>query len=364
MRIVHVAPTAFGHDGLFGGGERYPVELARALAAEVDCELVTFGRVARTEEVDGLRVRVLRAVAHLRDGHPAHPVAPALPGALRGADLVHTHHLRATPTRIAALTARATGRPVVVTDHGLSGGDWGGLLPRLFHRFLPVSRHSAHALGAPPGRIRVIYGGADPVRFRPEPAERRDGVLYVGRLTPHKGVDRLLEALPEGARLTCVGSAAHTRHAAERDYPQRLRRLADGRAVRFAGAVPDAELPLLHRRARVLVLPSVHRTCYGREVALPELLGLVVLEAMASGTPVVCSRVGGLPEIVRDGDTGFLVTPGDVDELHDRIATLLGDPARAERLGRAARELVVDRFTWKACAQRCLAAYDEVVASR
>lgn len=128
----------------------------------------------------------------------------------------------------------------------------------------------------------------------------------------------------------------------------------------FPGEIPDDQLPLLYRRAQVLVLPSVHQTCYGRQVALPELLGLCVLEAMASGTPVVCSRLGGLPEVVRDGETGFLVKPGDVDELRDRLATVLGSPGLAARMGRAAREVALERFTWQACAARCLAAYEEL----
>jgi glycosyltransferase involved in cell wall biosynthesis len=111
----------------------------------------------------------------------------------------------------------------------------------------------------------------------------------------------------------------------------------------------------------VLVLPSVQRTCYGRPVAISELLGLSVLEAMASGTPVICSRIGGLPEVVQDGETGFLVTPGDIDELHDRLAALLADPARTARMGRAARDVVLERFTWRACAARCMAAYEELL---
>ena len=126
--------------------------------------------------------------------------------------------------------------------------------------------------------------------------------------------------------------------------------------------MPDADLPALHRRAAVLALPSVERTCYGRAIRVSELLGLVVLEAMASGTPVVCSRLGGLPEIVRDGETGFLVEPGDIDELRARLAELLGDPALAARLGRNARELALARFTWRACAERCLAAYADLLA--
>jgi glycosyltransferase involved in cell wall biosynthesis len=94
-----------------------------------------------------------------------------------------------------------------------------------------------------------------------------------------------------------------------------------------------------------------------------ELLGLTVLEAMASETPVVASRTGGLPEVVRDGETGFLVEPGNVEELGDRIDRLLRDPALARRMGRTAREVVLDQFTWDRTAQRCLAAYNELTAS-
>jgi glycosyltransferase involved in cell wall biosynthesis len=363
MRVAQVAPTPFGREGLFGGGERYPVELARALATEVDCELVTFGRYPHVRvEQGGLRVRVLRALIHLRH-HPAHPVPVGLPAALRDADIVHTHHLRSAPSRLAAVSTRVFGQRLAATDHGLGGGGWGGLLPRLVDRFLTVSQHSAQVLRVPPARTTVIYGGADPSRFHPDGADQRTGVLFVGRLTPHKGVDRLIRALPAGAELTCAGTGGHDPQPPENGYEQLLRRLACGRLVRFTGEVPEHELPVLYRRAQVVALPSVHRTCYGRQVAISELLGLSVLEAMASGTPVVCSRLGGLPEVVQDGTTGFLVTPGNVDELHDRIATLLTDPRLAARMGSRARELVLDRFTWRACATRCLAAYEELLRS-
>ena len=359
MRVVHVAPTAFGVDGIFGGGERYPLELARAVARDVECELVTFGRTPTVEtEPGGLRVRVLRPVAHL--GHRANPLAVDLPAAVARADIVHTHHMRSAPSRLAAVTARSRGRGAVVTDHGLQGGTWGGLLPALFHRFLTVSEYSARELRAPASRTRVIYGGVDCDRYRPDGATERSGVLFVGRLTPHKGVDRLIRALPPGGSLTVVGSGGHDPKPPERDYPALLERLAIGREVRFLGPVPDSELPGLYRGAAVVALPSVHRTLFGRHVAVSELLGLAVLEAMASGTPVVCSRVGGLPEIVEDGVTGFLVRPGDVGELGERLEQLLGDARLAARLGRNARERVLERFTWRACAERCLAAYAEL----
>jgi glycosyltransferase involved in cell wall biosynthesis len=271
IRVLHVAPTAFGQDGLFGGGERYPLELARALAKldGVDCELLTFGPRPRLIDDDaGLRIRVVQPVRYL-GGHPAHPLAPAMISNVTDADVVHTHHLRSTPSRLAAVAARASrpwarSRGLVVTDHGLGGGDWWGLLPRLFDRFLAVSQHSATVLGAPPAKTRVVYGGVDPRRFTPDPESARAGVLFVGRLTPHKGLDRLIAALPDRARLTIAGTGGHDRHPPERNYLEDLRSLAVGREVEFVGAIADEQLPALYRGAAVVALPSVNVTCYGK----------------------------------------------------------------------------------------------------
>jgi glycosyltransferase involved in cell wall biosynthesis len=361
MRVIHLAPTAFGTDGLFGGGERYPLELARGLSSEIDCQLVTFGRrPGLSREAGGLTVRTLRPLGYLH-GHPAYPLAPNLLPALSGANLIHTHHMRSTPSRLAAVAGRLRGQRLAVTDHGLQGGDWAGFLPRLFDRFLTVSAYSAAELRAPPRRTRVIYGGADPRRFAPDPSESRRGVLFVGRLTPHKGVERLIQALPVDAQLTIAGSPGHDASPPESGYPLLLRQLARDHDVTFLSPVSEEALPSLYRRAAVLALPSVHQTCYGRSVRVSELLGLAALEAMASGTPVVCSRLGGLVEVVVDGVTGFLVEPGNVEELRGRLSQLLDDPPLAERLGRNARELVLERFTWRACAERCLAAYAELL---
>lgn len=357
--MTHVAPTVFGDAGLFGGGERYPLELARALAREVPCRLVTFGREpGRVHEPDGLEIVVLAARAYAH-GHPAHPRGAGLVRALRGADVVHGHQLHSRTTAIALCAARVSGRRRVVTDHGLLRRR-GPNPARLVERFLTVSRYSAEILGAPADRTTPIFGGADTHRFHPDPDDRRSGVLFVGRITPHKGIDRLIRALPAGMPLTIVGSAGHDPAWPERDYARLLGRLAASALgpVTFAGTAPDDELPRLMRRHAVFALPSVERTCYGRQVAVSELLGLSVIEAMASGTPVVCSRIGGVPEVVADGHTGVLVPAGDVDALRDALATVLHDRRRRDRMGLAGREVVCERFTWPDCARRCLDGYD------
>lgn len=360
MRVIHVAPTAFGSGGVYGGGERYPLELARALSRRVDCTLITFAPREREHRDGDLRIRILRPLAYVR-GHPARPLALSLPQAIRGADVVHAHHFRSPASVLAALAARLGGVATAVTDHGLQGPSAHALIRRLYHQFLLVSRYSARELGAPHARTDVIYGGADPGRYRPDDAISRRGVLFVGRITPHKGIDRLIRALPAGASLTVAGSSGHDPREPERDYPRLLRRLANGRDVRFTGPVADRDLPALYARARVLVLPSVETTCYGRPVAVSELLGLAILEGMASATPIVASRVGGIPEIVEDGVTGLLTSPGSVAELRDAVARLLGDPVLARRMGAAGRERVLAEYTWDRCAERCISAYQRLV---
>jgi glycosyltransferase involved in cell wall biosynthesis len=361
MRVIHVAPTAFGPDGLYGGGERYPLELCRTLARHVECRLVTFGPTPqRFVEEGGLERVVLRPALHAR-GHPAHPVGGGLLRATTDASIVHFHQMRSAPARVGAVAALLRRQRRVVTDHGLGGGGWGGLLPRLFDRFACVSRYSAAVMRAPTAKTQVIYGGADVHRYRPED-EPRSGVLFVGRVTPHKGIEKLIEALPSEACLTVCGTTGHDKRAPEATYPGLLRKLARGRDVRFVKSVADAELPLLYRRAAVFVLPSVEDTCFGRHIEISELLGLSLLEAMASATPVVCSRVGGLSEVVTNGKTGFVIEPGDVEALRDRITTLLRDAPLARRLGDAARRRVMDEFTWERCAERCLDVYAELEA--
>jgi glycosyltransferase involved in cell wall biosynthesis len=278
-------------------------------------------------------------------------------------DIIHVHHPRALPSRIAAIAALWRGRSRVATDHGLGPGRGRRILAHLFDRFLTVSRYSAEILRSPRHKTTIVYGGADVERFHPEPSGERAGVLFVGRLTPHKGVDRLIQALPRNTTLTIAGTPGHDRRPPEHNYPALLARLAEGRNVRFVGRVGDDELATLYRRARAFVLPSVHETCYGTRIAIPELLGLSLLEAMASGTPVIASNLGGLPEVIVDGQTGFVVEPGNVTELRSRLEQLTGDDRLAAHMGDNARQHVLENFTWERCADRCLRIYEELIGA-
>jgi len=189
---------------------------------------------------------------------------------------------------------------------------------------------------------------------------REPEVLYAGVLIPLKGVHHLIGAfarvVPEfpWARLIVVGRADNQAYAAE--LKRRVAQAGlDGR-VAFAGELPQAELALGMRRAGVFVLPS-----------LSEGLGRVVVEAMATGTPVIGSQVGGIAEIVEDGVTGFLVPPGDEAALADRLRRILANPVEARTIGKRARQFARSFFSIEAYVngyRRLFAMADDILQGR
>ena len=116
-----------------------------------------------------------------------------------------------------------------------------------------------------------------------------------------------------------------------------------------------------YRRALCLVLPSLYRTPEG-ETNVPELLGQTLLEAMACATPVVCTRVASMPEIVEDGANGFVVDADDRRSLADRLRWLASHPNEAAAMGETGRQVVLERFQWNQVVDRCLTAYQSLAS--
>jgi glycosyltransferase involved in cell wall biosynthesis len=181
-------------------------------------------------------------------------------------------------------------------------------------------------------------------------------VLYVGRLLPHKGVDRLLAALPDGMPLTVLGRPY------DESYYGLLQKLARTKDVRFVTDADDATLLNEYRRAWAVVLPSTYVDCYGRSYLAPELMGLTLLEAMACGTPAICSTVGALPEFIRHEKTGLVFE--SVAELREELERLSADSALVDELGAGAREVVVEEYGFAAVGPKMLNIYEELVAER
>jgi glycosyltransferase involved in cell wall biosynthesis len=259
----------------------------------------------------------------------------ALRKAARDADLVHAHWLASM------LVAPAARRPIVLTLHG--SGTAGRLedlklmakAPRLARSLLRRARvvvgvseqltEAAQRSGALDARW--IPNG---VEIPPEIGEEADPpeVLFVGRLSPEKGISELVGAT-RGLNLVVAG-----------DGP--LRHLVPG----TLGFVAPAEVQCLMARAAVVVLPS-HR----------EGLPMVLLEAMAHGRAVVATPVGGTPTLVEDGVTGLLVPVGDTEALREAVTRLLGNPALRRKLGRAGRAKVQEVAGWERVTEATLDAY-------
>jgi glycosyltransferase involved in cell wall biosynthesis len=252
--------------------------------------------------------------------------------AARDADVVHAHWLPS------AAVGLLTGKPVVAQVWG-TDVELAARAPRLARRLLQRARvvvapsnalaERVRALGA--RNVRVIPGGVD-VPAESGPPDEPASVLYAGRLSPEKGVLELVDAA-NGIPLVIAG-----------DGP--LRERVPG----ALGFVPHDELDRLYERAAIVACPSYR-----------EGFGVVCAEAMAHARPVVASAVGGLLDLVVDGETGILVPPGDVAALREALNRLLADEELRRRMGEAGRRRVSDHFSWDAVTGATLAAYREAL---
>ncbi|MEC3980097.1 glycogen synthase [Amycolatopsis sp. H20-H5] len=313
-------------------------------------------------------------------------IAVSMAAALEGHDLAHSHTWYANLAGHLAKLHHAV--PHVVTAHSLEplrpwkaeqlGGGYrisswiereayetadaiiavsGGMRRDVLEAYPAVS----------PDRVHVVHNGIDTELYRPDPGKDvlarhgidpdRPYVLFVGRITRQKGVPHLVRAaaaLDEGTQLIlCAGGADTPELDAEfRGLVAQLEKTRTG-VHWIPEMLPRPEVVQLLTHAAVFACPSVY-----------EPLGIVNLEAMACGTAVVASDVGGIPEVVEDGKTGLLVHYDEKDtaafeaDLAARINELVGDPDRAAALGLAGRERAVGEFGWAAIAERTVAIYE------
>ena len=374
---------------IYGGAGVVADQLSRALAKRMSVEVRCFGE--RSPRDDGIALRGYTPWPRVKADPDGPRFAPALETLSIGlamardavdADVVHAHTWYAD---MGALWISTLYRiPLVVTLHSMEPlRPWkadqlgsGYLLSSWIEKTAVEAAHRVIAVSqgmrddiirhfhVDPARVVVIHNGIDLERFRY--TEARDGlvrrgvkepyVLFVGRITDQKGIFDLLEAapaLPDGVQLVLCASAPDTP-----EIEARLRRTLPRHpnAHWIGEMVPVEEVVQLYSHASVFVCPSVY-----------EPFGLINLEAMACGAPVVASGVGGILEVVQDGITGFLVEPRRPDQLADRIGRLLSDRALARTMGRAGRARVEERFSWDSVAARTeevyAAAIDEFARS-
>lgn len=333
----------------------------------------------RQESLDDFRVvRVaVPRVPRLTGLYFAARVAAEMRGVLGGAryEVIHWH----TPLREGACAARLPGAWRVFTNHTSQFLEWerDGRDRRLARRVL---RHADAVIspsqeltdttisaGFDPERSWTISNGVDATRFSPSvdgsDVRRRYGidadevvVLCPRRLEKKNGVIHWLRALPEV--LARVGDAARVRFLLVGDYPwhdeysdqeavvRAMAELGLGERLVWVKRVPNSEMPAYFAAADLVVLPS-----------LMEATSIAGLEAMATGVPMVATRVGGIPEIVHHEETGLLVEPASPPQLAAAMAELILDAERRRRYGARARRLVDERYTWDAIAGRTVEVY-------
>jgi glycosyltransferase involved in cell wall biosynthesis len=229
-----------------------------------------------------------------------------------------------------------------------------------------VSKYSSGKMvqfyGVDEKKIRVVPNGVDIDRFKPSKVDaklkRQIGldsklcVLFVGRLIPRKGLSFLVEAAKH-----IVEEYEQTLFVVVGDGPlksglrARLEKMNLSRNFNFLGDVNESVLPALYNCADVFVLPSIQ-----------EGQGIALLEAQATGKPVVAFDVGGVREAVRDKETGFLMKP-DSSQLAEAVMKLLSNYSVREKMGSKGREFVSDNFSWDVCAQKMLKVYREAAAA-
>ncbi|MBV8200779.1 MAG: glycosyltransferase [Acidobacteria bacterium] len=373
-RVTVLVPHA---PGLAASWQVGGVEVIAFRYAPEAAEVLGYGRSLEAD----LRVRAgTAAVAPLYVAAARRAVARQLGG--RRFDLVHAHWI--VPNGLAAAAALpgpgAGATPAMAI--GLHGSDvflserrgvrrlvrWALRRARLLTGSSPELVERVCALGFPAARSRVIPYGVDTARFSPDRSRRRlwrerlgigDGaplLLAVGRMAAKKGFGVLTAALP---RLLAELPELHVALAGGGDLlPELAAATAPWRArVHLPGAVLRDSLPDLYRAADVFVLPAVHDE-KGNVDGLPN----VILEAMASGLPVVASGISGIPLAVEDRASGLLVPERDAEALGAALRRLLEDGQEARRMGERGRRKAESELTWDAIAARHREAYELALA--
>jgi glycosyltransferase involved in cell wall biosynthesis len=281
----------------------------------------------------------------------------------RRCDVIHTHWTLSAAA--AWFTAWYHHRPNVVTLHGSEVYQFGrtrlgGMINKFFlsrcDRVLAITQDLADAVvaqGVPRRLIEIVPDGINLSRFEPPTGSREPLILFCGSLIKRKGVNYLLEALPAvlqrypNYRLAVVGQGPE-REALERQTGQ----LGIAGSVDFIGAQSQEQVRGWMQRAKLLAMPS-----------LDEALGIVALEAQATATPVVASRVGGVPEITSP-ETAILVPPADPAALAQALCTLLYEETWKAYSARC-RPFAETRFySWDNVAQDLLKIFDKVIAEK
>lgn len=363
MRIAHLTPTYFGADSVVGGGERYVANVAKAIrhtaaikGYPVEQAIISIGKSDQLFLQDGIVVRLLKnesASPSLMECY-----SQFLWDEIADFDLIHVHQSLTTFGAYASVLTRSSHRALVMTD--LGGGHHpvmvGGRGLDLADGVISISNF-AHSLIASSysGLSLIAVGPIDVDTFRPnQPWDKdRKSIICVSRIMPHKGIDRIVRALPPGLSLTIVGNVYHD------PYYALLKELANGKDVAFVHDASDEELVELYRQAGAFAQGSTSKDVYGTVVRKTELMGLTTLEAMSCGLPVIVSDGGSLPELVPNETIGRVFH--NDDELAAQLIEFRDGVWPNDFSAEAAHQHVADHHSDLAIGERFIRFYRSVL---
>jgi glycosyltransferase involved in cell wall biosynthesis len=300
MRVLHASPTWFSRESVVGGGERWVDNVMAALAVgapgEIEQAMVAIAAQYGLALRNGFCNRIVPNEREQID--PMNALSSDLWSEFANFDIIHIHQSLAEFGAYASCIAASLGKTVVLTDLG------GGASPIMLQGGLGMAdgivsiSEYAHSFIAPLVSVpfAIMTGPVDTNTFcLSSVAVSSPAVICVGRIMPHKGIDRILRTLPSGLKLRVVGRVYNE------EYRAFLVGLAEGKDVDFIFDAPDGSLVELYQRSTLFVQASCMRDLYGNVAPKTELMGLTTLEAMACGLPVIVSADGGsLPELVTD----------------------------------------------------------------
>lgn len=355
LKILVIPPSYFDVNRTVGGGERYAWEYAKALSELAPTTLGLFSSDANFRDEDEIIKRY--SVRHLKHSY-LFPATRQTLRTLRQFDVIHAMIFPSPLTDLILLLSLTSKTKVVLTD---IGGGIPCLSSRIarFGRRLNLNRRAAglaHLSQYAATAFRdwqnprtILYGGIRETIADESTPQLGGYALFVGRLLPHKGVLELISALSPDIPLRVVGRPY------DQAYFEKLKDAATDKQVAFFTSADDRELSEHYRSANVVIQPSLPSVSGNFDRA--ELLGLVALEGMSWGKPVVVTNTASLPELMVDGKTGVVVPVRDGMALNSAVSRFVKSPELSRTVGEQARAHAMAHYTWSAAARRGLDFY-------
>ena len=347
-----------------GGGERYPWELAKALSKYAQVNLVTFATKRNTCRVsDNLTIEEFPAFCSLKpiiDSFNPLPLSFDFLEVLDKSNIVHINQFGILISSIATWYCHFRKKPIFASYHGGRGRMFAAFTPYIgtwIDEFLFVCDYMRPMFSKFGRSCTSVYVGVDTDKFCPINQQRAKGkILFVGRIHPIKGIEFLVEAVQSiNVELYVIGPAM------DHQYLNSLKQRDVNRKVTFLGNQDDNSLVYHYNTAVVTIMPSVYTKKWWNCFPESDLAPNVILESMSCGTPVIGTDIAGIPELICNGETGFIIPPSNSDGIRDSIAYCLANPTEVTKMGMLARKTVLDQFTWDAVAQRCIKTYKKYI---